>query len=185
LKEPIAIKALNELFPKDEYRTKSGVKISGVTDIDFAVYEIATGFALLIQHKWLIPPETGNESASNDEKLAVGVSQAQKTQKYVRDHPEFLHRVLGLEGAENFKQIESVVICRGFEHTGFMTKGDTPIIMEVAFRSLVNASGDFPELWSKLNARPDRQGSATKVVDILKTVKIGEYEFVLPCLGRF
>lgn len=185
LKEPTAINALNALFPSEKYRTKSGIKIPGVTDIDFATYEIATGFALLIQHKWLTPPETGNESASNDERLDAGVSQARDAQKYVRDHPEFLHRALGLERAEKFERIESAVVCRGFEHTGFMNQGSIPVIMEVAFHAIVKASADFIELWNKLNTRPDRQESATKVVDVMKTVKIGDYEFVLPCLGRF
>lgn len=102
----------------------------------------------------------------------------------MQDHPEFLHQALSLAETENFKQIESVVVCRGFEHTGFMNKGNVPIIMEVAFSALVKASTDFRDLWSKLTARPDRQEAAKKMVDVLKTVRVGSYEFVLPCLGR-
>jgi hypothetical protein len=184
LKEPIAIKALNELFPKSRYRTGSNIKIPGVTDIDFAVYEIATGFALLIQHKWLAPPETGNESASNDEKLAAGVSQAQKSQTYTKEHPEFLQRALDMEKTEKINRVESVVVCRGFEQTAFMGHGVVPVIMEVAFTDLAKGSADRPGLWTKLGIRPDREDAATKVVDVMRTIQVGSYEFVLPYLGH-
>jgi hypothetical protein len=46
------------------------------------VYESSTGFALVIQHKWLIEPETVAESNSNDIQRSEGVLQAEKANQY-------------------------------------------------------------------------------------------------------
>jgi len=77
-KEGIALGHLATLFPRPRFATKPQVVIAGLTDVDLLVYEFSTGFALVIQHKWLIEPDTVNESASNDDELRAGASQAIK-----------------------------------------------------------------------------------------------------------
>jgi hypothetical protein len=183
MKEPVALRTLIGLFPTGRYRTKSGIEIPGVTDIDLAVYEVHTGFTLLIQHKWLTPPETVSESSANDESLTTGVLQASKAESFVNAHPELLQQALHLKVGE-ISDIASVVICRGFEHTGFLPRQGIPIIAEVAFKSLVAESQDLFTLSRKLRSRPDRQKTATKVVDVDHSVRLGGYEFVLPYLAR-
>jgi hypothetical protein len=149
-KEPIAIRSLTELFSGGRFRRRNNVKIPEITDIDFVVYEVVTGFLLLIQHKWLVPPETVDESSANDEHLAIGIRQAIDSRKYVIEHPEFLRQRLDLDDSAAISRIEATVVCRGFEHTGFFDDKGIPMIMEVAFRELVQNSENLPTLWSKL-----------------------------------
>jgi hypothetical protein len=183
-KEPIAIRSLTELFSGSLYRRRSGIKIPGITDIDFAVYELATGFMLLIQHKWLVPPETVNESSANDEHLAVGVRQAIDSREYANEHPGFLPSRLDLSKTEVITRVEAAVVCRGFEHSGFFDDKNIPVVMEVAFKKLLQESPDLPTFWQKLCARPDRDAAATKVIDLKRPISLAGYEFIVPTLGR-
>jgi hypothetical protein len=70
-KEPRALAEIAARFPEPDYRTKPQVVLPK-TDADLVVYERATGCAIVLQHKWLIAPDTLNESASNDEELNSG-----------------------------------------------------------------------------------------------------------------
>ena len=71
-KEPRALAEISALFPGPAYRTKPQVRIP-TTDADLVIYEAATGWVLVVQHKWLIGPDTANESAANDDELSKGV----------------------------------------------------------------------------------------------------------------
>jgi hypothetical protein len=75
-KEKIALSHLGSLFPAPSFAAKPTVVIKGVTDADLLICERVSGFVLVIQHKWLIAPETVSESSSNDEHLREGARQA-------------------------------------------------------------------------------------------------------------
>ena len=75
-KETIALAHLKGHFPDTAFAVKPTVIIHGITDADLLVCERATGFVLVIQHKWLIAPETAAESGNNDDSLRVGATQA-------------------------------------------------------------------------------------------------------------
>ena len=74
-KEPLALAELAARFPEPAYRTKPQVALPD-TDADLVIYECASGWAIVLQHKWLIAPDTANESKSNDEELNNGVRQS-------------------------------------------------------------------------------------------------------------
>jgi hypothetical protein len=58
-KERIALTHLRTLFPEEQFAVESTtIMITDVTDADVVVCEKSSGFVLVIQHKWLIAPET-------------------------------------------------------------------------------------------------------------------------------
>jgi len=182
-KEPIAIKYLLTLFPESEYAAKECVVIPGKTDADLVVYSRRTGFVLVIQHKWLTAPETADESSSNDGHLAKGVSQGVAARDYFRQHEEFLRQVLSLPVSAPVGRVECVTVCRGLEGSSFMEPRGVPVVMEQAFEALFKESGTLEKLWDALLARPDKVLAAQEAVDGRMSVRIGEYEFVIPALG--
>ena len=97
-KESIALAHLSSLFPALNFAVKPTVIIKGVTDADLLVYDRASGFVLVIQHKWLIAPETVSESSSNDEQLSEGVRQALEARDVFRKDHALLRRVLRTQG---------------------------------------------------------------------------------------
>src|SRR4029077_12222427 len=75
-KESIALAHLCSIFTGTTFAVKRTVIIEGVTDADLVVCDRSTGFVLVIQHKWLIAPETVLESSFNDGQLGEGVTRA-------------------------------------------------------------------------------------------------------------
>jgi hypothetical protein len=181
-KEPIALTDLQALFHSDKYRTRKRVQIPGRTDADFVVYESSTGFVLLIQHKWLTPPDTSEESGGNDEKLADGVRQSVKARDAFRSNPGSLCSALGLSSLDEIHQIEAVTICRGAEPTEFARNTAVPVITELSFRALLPEAKDLRALWVALNTRPDRQRAKRGVKDSVWKLELAGYEFVFPAL---
>jgi hypothetical protein len=92
-KEEIALTHLGSLFPASRFAVKPTVVIKGVTDADLLVCERASGFVLVVQHKWLIAPETVSESSSNDDQLREGVRQAIAARDVFRGDHALLRRV--------------------------------------------------------------------------------------------
>src|SRR6267143_657237 len=87
------------------------------------------GFVLALQHKWIIAPDTVNESAANDGKLSDGVHQATSARDYFRRDLPFLRRVLGVAPDQAIAGVEAAVVCRGSEGTGFLgTDTTVPIL---------------------------------------------------------
>jgi len=145
------------IFPVPQYRVKPGVLIPSITDIDLLVFDDVSRSVLVIQHKWLIAPDTLRASISNDEKLSSGVSQAVKSRDYLRSDHSFLQDKLGLSARDRIGGIDAVVVYRGLEGTGFLGPSTVTIVTEVAFRELVSRSDSLETLWRLLNLRPDQQ----------------------------
>ena len=182
--EPEALESLSRLFPVPRYRTAPQVQIPGVTDIDLLVAEVESSFALVLQHKWLVGPDTLNESISNDDRLVEGVTQATNSCEYLRNNPEFLRAQLDLARTQEIQRVESVVVCRGLDGTGFLDRApNTPIITETAFVELMAEAKDLPSLWRTLTTRPDHHRAAARASDVRSKIKLGDYEFVLPGLA--
>ena len=95
-KEKIALAHLCQLFTNSEFIVKPTVVIKNVTDADLVVYERASGLVLVIQHKWLIAPETVIESSSNDEQISEGVRQAVDARAAFQSDEILLRRELQL-----------------------------------------------------------------------------------------
>ncbi len=181
-KEPIALKQLAGLFPSPKYRTEDRVNIPGRTDADLLAYEFETGFALVIQHKWLADPDTLGESATNDESIRKGMKQAVTARDYFRSNDFALRRALRLSENNPICQIEAVMVCRGLEATGFQEVSIVPAISELAFRGLLKESRSLGEFWRRLNSRTDQTRAAKQIRDVQNSVQLCGYEFVLPAL---
>jgi hypothetical protein len=101
------------------------------------VFDLDAGSALVIEHKWLIAPDTLRESISNDERLARGSEQAARSCQYLRAHHDYLRNSLGLHRNQEINTIEGVVVSRGLEPTGFQAMNhEIPIVTERAFTEL-------------------------------------------------
>jgi hypothetical protein len=182
-KESIALSDIAAMFPHPLYKTRDCVKIPGVTDADLLAYEVESGFLLAVQHKWLAPPDTAEESWDNDERLNEGVMQAVKAREALRVQPELARRALSLSDDERIERIEAVTVCRGFERTGFCDPANVPVISEVSFRALCNQSGRFEALWEALNSRPDLKRASQLVDDCKMQVTLAGFDFVMPGLA--
>lgn len=182
-KEGIALRDLAKLFTHPRYRTADRVPVKGKTDADFVVYDSNSGFILIFQHKWLIAPDSVDESSANDQKLAGGIQQAVIARDAFRLNSSALRNALRLTKSDPITQIEAVVVCRGLEHTGFFELQSVPVIMEVAFQALVGNSHNLRDAWQVLVSRPDRIKAAENVMDTKGTIKLCAYEFVMPVLA--
>jgi hypothetical protein len=138
----------------------------------------------VIQHKWLIAPETVSESSSNDEQLSEGVRQAlEATDVFRKDHA-LLRRVLELKDDQPIDRVEAVVICRGAEQTGFLGRLVVSVVLERAFEELWGQSSlSLAKLWEKLSSRPDHAGAAGRYGDTAAPLTVGGLKFSFPALS--
>jgi len=146
-------------------------------------YEHRTGFALVIQHKWLTAPETPEDSSSNDENLRKGIFQGVTARDYLRSNHKFLRETLQLPLDAAISQIECATVCRGLEGSSFMEPNDVPVIEERAFKGLLAQAKSLARLWGMLLTRPDKASAGEQAVDGRMTVQLASYEFVMPALG--
>ncbi len=182
-KEPRALADIAAQFPEPCYRTKPQVLLPK-TDADLVVYERSTGFAMVLQHKWLIAPDTLNESTSNDEELSKGVRQAVLARDYWRADVDHLRKTLALSADEPLTIVEACVISRGSDPTGFLARPEVPVLTENAFLSLLAREPSLPGLWKLLNARPDLAEASRRFRDVKYSVSLVGIEFVMPGLAQ-
>jgi hypothetical protein len=183
-KERIALTYLAALFPAADFAVKPTVVIKDLTDADLVVLERSSGFVLVIQHKWLIAPETVSESSSNDDQLREGVRQAVTARDVFRGDHTLLRRVLELVADQPINKVEAVVICRGAEQTGFLGEQPVPLALERALEELWKESSlSLAKLWEKLSSRPDHERAADRYGDTAATLSFGELEFSFPALS--
>lgn len=183
-KEPRALADIAGQFPEPTYRTKPQIVLP-MTDADLVIYEQASGWAIIVQHKWLIAPETLNESASNDVELGKGIRQAIQARDHFRaNNMDALRDALSLSPSEPLVAIEVCVICRGSGPTGFAAQLEVPVLTEKAFLSLLERDRMLPNLWALLNARPDLTEAAQRFREAQAPLVLAGIEFVLPVLAR-
>lgn len=183
-KECIALTHLCSIFTGTNFAVKRTVIIEGVTDADLVVCDRASGFVLVIQHKWLIAPETVSESSSNDERLSEGVTQAVEARDVFRKNQTLLRRALELADDQTIDRIEALVVCRGAEQTGFLGKQAVPLVLERAFEELWEQSScSFTKLWESLASRPDHAHAASRYKDGAALLTVGGLRFSIPALS--
>ncbi len=183
-KEGIALGDLSQLFPKPRFIAEPTVVIKGVTDADMVVYERDSGFVLVIQHKWLIAPETVAESSSNDEQLRIGALQAVESRDAFRLNHDLLRSALHLSSSDVIGDVEAAVICREAESTGFLERSPVPIVLERAFVGLWTKNSSLRQLWEQLNARPDHTEAASQFRDTFSRIDLAGFHFLVPVLAR-
>jgi len=181
-KEQIALASLSQLFPAPRFQVATGVVISGITDADMIVYERQSGFVLVLQHKWIIDPDTLHESADNDNELSKGAVQAVQSRDWLRANQDFLRRALCLTTSDPITQVEAAVVCRGGGPTAFLQQTSTPITTETAFEKLWRKASSLNELWTLLQTRPDHTEAASQFQDANRVITLGDYQIVVPVL---
>jgi hypothetical protein len=181
-KEQIALASLSRLFPSSYFSIATQVIIPGITDADMIIYARQTGFVLVLQHKWIIDPDTAVESATNDDELSKGAVQAIQSRDWLRANEEFLRKALKLSATDPISQVEAVVVCRGGEPTAFLPKTATPVVTERAFEKLWQKANDLGQLWIALQTRPDHVEAANQFQDANRIIDLGGYQIVVPVL---
>lgn len=116
--------------PTADFAVKPTVVIKDLTDAALVVLERPSGFVLVIQHRWLIAPETVSESSSNDDELQEGVRQAVAARDVFCGDHTLLRRALELAADQPINRVEAVVICRGAEQTGFLGEQPVPLALD-------------------------------------------------------
>jgi len=182
-KEPRALADISAKFPEPSFRTRLNVVLP-CTDADLVVYERTTGFVMILQHKWLIGPDTLNESASNDEELSKGIRQAVQARDYWKGDLNHLRRTLALSADEPLTTIEACVISRGADPTGFLARPEVPVLTENAYLALLSQERSLPGLWRLVNARPDLREASRRFHDVKYSVSLVGIEFVIPGLAQ-
>jgi hypothetical protein len=183
-KEKIALTHLGSLFPATSFAVKPTVILKGVTDADLLVCERTSGWVLVIQHKWLIAPETVSESGSNDEQLSEGVRQAVEARDIFRQDHALLRSILELPADQLIVRVEGVVICRGAEQTGFLGELAVPLVQERAFEELwKQSSPSLAKLWEMFSSRPDHARAASRYGDTAARLTVGGLKFSFPALS--
>jgi len=181
-KEQIALASLSRLFPAPRFLVAKGVVIPGITDADMIFYERGAAFVLVLQHKWIIDPDTINESAANDDELSKGMSQAVQSRDWLRSNQDFLRRALRLGSSDPITQVEALVVCRGGEPTAFLQQTSTPVITQIAFEKLWQKANNLNQLWNLLQTRPDHTEAASQFRDANHVITLCDYEIVVPVL---
>lgn len=183
-KEGIALAHLSAMFPTTHFSVKQTILIEGITDADLVVCDRASGFILVIQHKWLVAPETVSESSSNDEQLSVGVKQAVEARDVFRKDQALLRRALELPDDQTIDRVEAVVLCRGAEPTAFLGRPVVPVVLERAFEELWESSSHtLAKLWDSLSSRPDHAQAASRYKDTTALLTLGRLRFSIPVLS--
>jgi len=90
---------------------------------------------------------------------------------------------LGLSQNQQIGAIEGVVVCRGYEGTGFLGNPAVPIVREDSFKELVTQANDLNKLCGLPTARPDHDQSEAMSADVTMGLQICDYEFVFPSLA--
>jgi hypothetical protein len=135
---------------------------------------------LVIQHKWLLGPDTVSESASNDDKLEAGVNQAIAARGHFRKDLTLVWAALRIKNSP-IAQIEAVVICRGAEPAGFFEPDHTvPIVSEERFRDIRTSHESLRDLWASLIRRPDQERAAARARDVTTGFELAGWEFRFP-----
>lgn len=184
-KESIALGTLEPEISKQGVTVCRNVPISQdgrqITDVDLLLYDKRDRFILVTQHKWLIEPDTANESKACDGELQKGIDQARLAKKFLSDFDR-LRQFLPDLPPEGFSAIEGLVVCRGLEPTGFLRETDVPVVTERWFRENLASSGSLGKLFTHAKDRPDRRELARGWKAESHGVEIGGYHLLIPAM---
>jgi hypothetical protein len=187
LKESIALPRLELELNKIGIASRMRVPVrrSGrdETDIDILAYDRRDSCLVAIQHKWLIEPDSVNESDSCDEELRRAAQQGQIAKDYLND-PEITKRFRTEFGISGELRIEALVISKGSESTGFLGETEIPIVTEEWFLRNLSHTRALGTLWDLAKNRPDRVQLARTWTTASITAKLVGYEFRIPGFGE-
>jgi len=187
LKENIALPKLVRLLRAVGVLAKDRVRITeggrSITDIDIVAYDPRDKCLLAIQHKWLIEPDSVNESKACDMELEKAIEQARIAKAHLASR-ENARRVIPEIPETGEISVESMVVSKGSEETGFLSATEIPIVTEDWFISQIKSSSGLATLHSLGRRRPDRTELAGKWKSAKVSARLAGYEIRIPGFSR-
>jgi len=186
-KEGIALPSLLSLLQKAKVIARDSVPISdagrAITDVDILAFDPRDGCLLVMQHKWLIEPDTVNESKACDAELEKGIEQARTSKTYLNNQ-DYARQLLQGIPAAGYARLEGIVICKGMEPTGFVRETDVPVVTERWFTETFTESRGLGNLYDLAKTRPDRKQLAADWRNEFNSWYIAGYELRLPVMAQ-
>jgi len=186
-KENIALPRLITILNSQGIRTRTRVAVSvggrTVTDIDFVAYDPRDRCLLGIQHKWLIEPDSVNESKACDVELARAVEQANLGKTHLGNR-EFARSVMPEIPAVGDITLDGLVVSKGSEETGFLQDMEIPIVTEEWFVRQLRTGTHLGAVLNLARTRPDRKELASKWKPGKVSAKLAGYELRIPGFSR-
>lgn len=186
-KENIALPSLLSLLGVKGIAARKNVSIikngKVVTDADLLAFDPRDGCLLVIQHKWLIEPDTVNETRECDRQLSDGMKQVQEVKSSLVDQT-YAMRLMPDTPPHGYTHLEGLVVSRGFEPSGFVAESEVPVVTEKWFRGNLETCSGLKALHELAKSRPDRKELARGWESTQKSVKLAGYELRLPVLAK-
>jgi hypothetical protein len=154
-----------------------------VTDVDLLLFDPRDHLLLVVQHKWLIEPDSVNESKDCDQELLGGIRQAELAKQHLSNALEAC-KLMPEIPIEGFILVEGLVVCRGLEPSGFVREKDTPVVTEKWFKQQLAKSHCLGEIFRLAKDRPDRKNLSRDWTSIFKSVRIAGYELRIPAIEK-
>jgi hypothetical protein len=186
-KENIALPRLVAILNSQGILTRTGVAVSfggqTVTDIDLVAYDPRDRCLLGIQHKWLIEPDSVNESKTCDVELARAVEQASLGKTHLANR-EFARSVIPEIPSVGDIVLDALVVSKGSEETGFLQNMEIPIVTEEWFVRQLRAATHLGVVLNFARTRPDRKELASKWKPGKVPAKLAGYELRIPGFSK-
>jgi hypothetical protein len=186
-KENIALPRLVAILNSQGILTRTGVTVSvggqTVTDIDLVAYDSRDRCLLGVQHKWLIEPDSVNESKACDVELARAVEQARLGKTHLGNR-EFARSVIPEIPALGDIALDALVVSKGSEETGFLQNMEFPIVTEEWFVRHLRSKTPMQALPNLARTRPDRKALASKWKPGKVPAKLAGYELRIPGFSK-
>lgn len=187
-KENIALPNLVSLLHQHRVSARDRITIKqggrAITDVDILAFDPQGRCLLAIQHKWLIEPDSVNESKACDEQLAEAIKQARTARDYLGANKLLVKELLPEFEPAECSRLEALVISKGLEPTGFLDEADVAIVTELWFRRNLASCSGLGALYDLARSRPDRLELVKDWVLDKETVRIADYQLVVPSMGK-
>ncbi|HKW88746.1 MAG TPA: hypothetical protein VJN21_08315 [Candidatus Acidoferrales bacterium] len=186
-KENIALPRLERILKSKGIHTRLGVTVSAggqtLTDIDIVAFDPQSRCLVGIQHKWLIEPDSVNESKTCDTELARGIEQAIIGEAHLSNR-DFARSVIPEIPALGDIAVRALVVSKGSEETGFLQNVKVPIVTEDWFVRQLQADKKLLEIVTLAEERPDRKTLASQWKPGKVSAKLAGYELRIPGFSK-
>jgi hypothetical protein len=157
-----------------------------IGDADVAIFDPGERYLLLVEVKWLIPPEDIHEVLDTDEALIEGVHQVVRAQEWVRADPERSIQLLfpGAPQSDPPLRIDAVVLCRGAIGSECIGEPDVPIYDYDQCVSAIESLGSDPlsSLMNRFASTLELNGHSLRTKVTYQSVAICGTDFRVPSI---
>ncbi len=186
-KESIALSKLLTLLRGHGIACRDRVAVTdhgrSITDIDVLAYDPRDRCLLVIQHKWLIEPDSVNESKDCDNELAKGIEKARVAKGYLTNIG-WVRSLLPEVPPQGFSTLEALVLSKGFEPTAFVKEFEIPVVTEGWFTQQLKESSGLKAIYELARSRPDRKQLAQSWEPAPVSANLAGFEIKIPGFSR-